>query len=355
MVSIRYILILVCLQASYCMAYKPKADSITFQLNAPRPDDVVEKYRINYLTPGSSGYDKVWDFGNLEIMDRYNIKYVGNECPRMLECHENSIMRKHSLASGSLHTIGYETPLIAMEYDAPLLMQIYPFSYGESSCQAFHGKGIYCGKNRIKTDGEVYIEADAEGIIVLSETDTLKNVLRMHTTKTASLDMNILNDTAVYDIQNVKHEIEEHYLWYCKGYRYPMFESVVTTYYNNMEHVSCSKQSFCCLPDAQRLLKDSLNEDIAHADTLSVENQNIIKYIVSVNNGKIVIYYDLASPASISTVVCDKMGLVSHRYSVNQDRGDGYTISLDCVGMRKGVYILYLKVNDKTYSEKLNI
>lgn len=333
---------------------------IDYNQNTLRFDDVLDKQEVNYFPAGSSGENVIWDFRDIDFVDDYHVEYFCDSDSIVLTALEPEIMKKYVTNTDTLIYIGYETALQYMDYEKPIILMTYPFAYGSSISNPFRGEGVYCGTHILQNRGSFSVDADAYGSIYLPEGDTIKNVLRIHTIKGGSVNMNILNDTTVFDPDNLKQEIEERYQWYARGYRYPLFETVSTTNYNNMNPVSNLQKAYCYLPGDQRLLRDSLNEDIAYNDSIQearriAAEKDIINYDVEVNGSHVTIKYDLTEHASVNSLVCNQMGFVFQRHSVSNDAGSGYQINLDCSGLRQGVYILYLNVNGKIYNEKVNI
>ena len=59
--------------------------------------------------------------------------------------------------------------------------------------------------------------------------------------------------------------------------------------------------------------------------------------------------------ATIATIVANHMGLLSVYRQWTQEAGQGYSMQIDCSGLRPGIYILYINVNGKVYSEKVTL
>ena len=80
---------------------------------------------------------------------------------------------------------------------------------------------------------------------------------------------------------------------------------------------------------------------------------DIIHYNVDTRGGVVTITYDLDVDASIGTIVATHMGMVYSHREWTQKAGQGYSVQIDCNGLRSGMYILYINVNGKAYSEKV--
>ena len=49
------------------------------------------------------------------------------------------------------------------------------------------------------------------------------------------------------------------------------------------------------------------------------------------------------------------MGIVYYQRRYEQPAGQGYQVQIDCTGLRRGQYILYINVNGKIYSKTITI
>ena len=58
---------------------------------------------------------------------------------------------------------------------------------------------------------------------------------------------------------------------------------------------------------------------------------------------------------SITTIVANHMGMLCMSRQWTQAAGHGYSMQIDCNGLRPGIYILYINVNGKVYSEKVTL
>lgn len=321
--------------------------------NTIREGDVVEKIYCHYGNINNGGQNVVWDFSDRIGKFPYTICYSTDSLSVLTE-NDGSTLYSYILHGDSLLQIGYETPLEYITYQEPLLGMIYPVQYGDSFSKHFQGKGKYCGTHEEQVSGEVSIIADAYGRLVLSGTDTLNQVLRVYTLKTQSISMN--TDSCSGNPDNMKQEIEERFQWYARGYRYPVYESVSRTSYDNMQPVACHQYAYCCLPDNQQLLDDPDNEKLACQDAYEMAAaHNIFHYEISNCGNVINIIYNLDESAHIRYLVADVMGVVHRQAEEYNDAGSGYSMKIDCSGLARHHYILYISVNGKVYNEKIAI
>lgn len=329
--------------------------TITYEYNGKKAGDKLEKQQVDVIDAGDSGENIVWDFSNSHTIETHQIElFCDSDSLEINEIEPTSIC-KYAFRSDSLLMIGYETPLKKIQYSTPVSQLAYPFEYGSSFFVPYSGTGSYCKTLALSTSGTMDVEADGTGTLILTENDTLRNALRVHSIRTGSIEMHLDGDSIGASNPNMKQEIEESYQWYVRGYRYPLFETRTTSYYDNMDLVSCVQSAYRFLPDMQQLLNDEQNEEILRADSLAehLNSSDIIDYNVFVNGGNVKIAYSLSEPANITALLCNHRGMAYRRVSCSMPAGENYELNLDCTGLVPDVYILYINVNGKVYSEKV--
>lgn len=272
-----------------------------------------------------------------------------------LYCLEPPFMCRYRLEGGSLLLTNYQTTVSNIDFAEPVLEMKYPMKYGDAISSSYSGAGKYANRNAVEASGTVSITADGQGILIYSDGDTLKNVLRVHTVRTASLGMD--RDTVMGSGAERLVEIEEFYRWYARGCRYPVFETRSASYYHNTDFVKSVRTAFMCLPDSQRTLSDSANLAVARADSAAAGNAagDIIEYSVENSGNVVTLRYSLSQKARVQALVCGIMGEVWRKSGRTDEAGEDYTLVLDCNGLRRGDYILYINVNGKAYSSKVSV
>lgn len=330
--------------------------SITHECNGIRLGDRVEKQQMEYTNPGDSGEEKVWDFSEVRTVGTNASEFFCDSDSVVICELEPTRINKYSFRTDSLLLVGYETPLTKVDYSYPINVFAYPFSYGQSFTAPYYGKGKYCKTNAVELEGVTDVEADGTGTLILSESDTLRNAIRVHSIRTGSVAMHLEGDTTAVARSRMKQEIEERYQWYARGYRYPLFETVSTSYYDDMELVSCIQTAYLYSPDKQHLLTDELNESVQRADSLEEHSQtasDIIDYSVTLNGNTVSIDYSLTESATITALLCNHRGMTYRRTTTSNPAGEHYEMTLNCSGLEPDVYILYINVNGKVYNEKI--
>ncbi len=326
--------------------------------NAPRSGDGYVVRQMEYFAPGDEGKNVLWDFSELKSLDRKSRReYFLSQDSVLIGVDEESA-RKYELAGDSLRCLGYDTRLKHMEYSEPMTMMTYPFCYGYSISNTYHGKGDYCKRLILKNGGTLIVEADAEGSVIYQEGDTLRNVLRVHTTRLNSVSLHAQTDTLMEDTSRMKQEIEEHYAWYVRGYRYPMYETSSICFYDNMTPVSCLQKAYRYLPEElanNEDFKDSVNSEILMEDSIAgIASEDIIHYTVKNDGCTLTMNYSLDADASINALISNSRGMLYGRQSTRQPAGTDYQMDFDIVSLPKGEYVLYVNVNGKVYNEKFS-
>ena len=330
--------------------------TINVSTNIPRSGDSYVLTQMEYFAQGDEGNDVVWDFSGLKSLDTRCRREYFLSRDSVLMCVDDECASSYELKGDTLLCLGYDTRLKHMSYTNPMTMITYPFRYGYNIMTPFHGIGDYCKSLIIKSDGTIIVDADAEGSIVWSDGDTLRNVLRVHTTRLTSLSMHALSDTLFQDTSHMKQEIEDSYSWYVRGYRYPMYETSSVCFYDNMTPVSCVQKSFMYQPDEFAFndeFKDSVNCEILMADSVSRKMcEDIIHYTVERSCNTLIVNYSLDSEATINSLVCNSRGILYARKNVKKTQGNDYQMVFDITSLPAGEYVLYINVNGKAYNEK---
>ena len=342
--------------AFLCLGLNLSAQTINNATNAPRCGDALTKQQIEYFSDREEGSEVIWDFSDFRRTGETWTQEFFYDSDSVLTGTDPEMMYRYELDEDSLKLVSCESPLKYVRYDQPQILMTYPFSYDTSISNQFYGTGEYCKRLKIRHRGTLLVEADAKGEIIESEEDTLRNVLRIHSLRISSLSMHALSDTLFADSSYQKQEIEEKYQWYVRGYRYPVYETVSTTYYDDMTQVSCIQNAYHYLSEDRIALEDSVNEEILLEDSIAAAvARDIIHYSVDYFGNTLTLNYDLDEDASINTLICNKMGMLFQRKNEKKAAGTDYQMQFDCSGLRPDDYILYINVNGKVYSEKFKV
>jgi len=270
--------------------------SLHSKYNMFRADDEIIKQQVTYKDPGRSGENVLWDFSRLNTENEaYTLQYaaLGDS---VIVGTEHSTRYYYSLSNDSLLLLGYENSTTLMENDQPELLMKFPVNYKDSTSCYYSGTGEYCNRLSISAMGTVTTKADACGMMILPDGDTLKNVIRVHTIKRIaeksrplhiplrrgqgedentetptvtpdSINYRLANDTILLELETFR--------WYTKGYRYPIFETIKSITNKQGQERTFFDTAFFYPPQKHYYLEDD-EENLAllEEDTESNNPQN---------------------------------------------------------------------------------
>ena len=324
----------------------------------PASTDSLMKCRIRYFSPGKGGRNMVWDFSaKLGSKGSSQVMFMKDSTGVVSVFEPGRILYYHTTPD-TLILVGSESTLERREYALRKTTRRLHLVYGDSIGKPFRCEGMYCGDHPFREVGTTTVKVDADGSIVLAENDTLRNVLRVHTIDSYSICMDI--DSAALDTARLAQVIDERYEWYLPESQYPFIEDVTSTSYYNMDAVGTTKYAYCNLPEdvAARYITSNEGNDADEQEGFTdegLQTPDIIHYSVETRGKTIHIAYDLDEDATITTIVASHTGMLYSSRQWTQAAGQGYSVQIDCGGLRPGTYILYINVNGKVYSEKVTL
>lgn len=328
---------------------------LTMKANMYRDSDDVEMRQMTYMWAGDEGEKIVWDFGSANEMEGCHIRFNAN-ASHQIERIENDNIYTHYLDSLTLLQTKKENRLCKITYHQPKKVLKYPFQYGDTLTSSFSAVGTYCGDHHIQSKGNVYIEADGYGTLILPNKDTIRNVLRTYTLTTTSIAMDM--DTLTIDTASLRQVIEEQYDWYARGYRYPICKNIISTSYTNLNPIASTKTTYFFKREDYTLSNDTENDSIQRADSMDRIRQeysehDIIDYDVEQKGEYIIVNYSLSENATVTCMISDAMGVIYDRKCRKDILGNNFSIGFDCSRLHSGQYILYINVNGKIYNEHI--
>ena len=320
--------------------------------------DSLQKIRIRFFSSGKGGKNRVWDFSKkLKAKESSQVTFM-TDSTGVLSIYEPGKISYYRTSLDSLILFSSESPLEKRDYAINKVIKRFPLVYGDSLSKSFRCEGMYCGDHPFREVGTTSVKVDAVGSIVLAEEDTIRNVRRVHTIDSYSICMDI--DSAALDTAKLTQVIDERYEWYMPESQYPMIEDVTSTTFYNMDVIGTTKYAYCNLP--YNLIDSYVTEDEDPDDEEQEgfsdggqQAPDIIHYQIETQGKVVNIIYDLDESATIQTIIANHMGMLCMSRQWTQNAGLGYLTQLDCSGLRSGVYILYINVNGKVYSEKVTL
>ncbi|MBE6264032.1 MAG: T9SS type A sorting domain-containing protein [Prevotella sp.] len=324
----------------------------------PSSVDSLVKSEIRYFSPGKGGKNRVWDFSRKLCSKESSLVKFNRDSNDVVSVYEHGRIKYYHVGSDTLCIFASESPLSKRNYVVPKMLVRFPLEYRDSIGKNFMCEGMYCRSHPFREIGTTMMQVDAEGSIVLSENDTIKNVRRVHSIDSYSICMD--NNISSLDTARSTQVIEERYEWYLPESLYPIFEDVISSTYYDMDAIATTRYAYCNLPDNLAgicVMSDNDDDDSnGEHDVFSDEDTqvlDIIHYHIETIAKAIQITYDLDAEATVTTIVANHMGMQCLSMQMVQSAGQGYTARIDCGGLSSGVYILYINVNGKVYSEKV--
>lgn len=348
---------------------------ITKALNLPRPEDDLTKYPISMSNPGKPGKDVLWDLSQKKVA-RKKILQRYTQYPDSVSClvsTEQGTRYYDCMHGDSLLLGGYENNQSKIIFDRPEAVLLFPMQYGDSTAGYFHGRGTYCDRLRMRSFGTYTLKADAKGRLVLPDGDTLRNVIRLHTVKLISCLYYPMDSTArfrksfssdsirLYQLRDTSMIRSDEYRWYAHGYRYPILEYRSACANGHTGQATAlafysppTDQEALSLDDDNRKARDDDKEKERNGSD-NGQNGSDFHYQMTQNSaeGYVNIHYEADRQTDVTAILADTRGIVYKTLSQHgQTSGD---ISLSYNGMMTGQYIIYIKINGKTYVEKFNV
>jgi hypothetical protein len=323
---------------------------LTTDKNAYRAADNIIKQQVEFKDPGSSGKNLLWDFSMVQpINEEYSLNYFIPDSTNMTRLcgQEHNTRYYYHQVHDTLQTVGFENYTTSMEYSVPELRMHFPFVYGDTLFSNFIGKGEYCHRNQLAIKGYTRVIADAEGDLKLPEFETVKKALRVrtlrHYTETGKDSVEMTLDT---------------YSWYAAGIRYPVFESIKTTYSKkgdkkddkgeSMNDTTVFSTSFFYPPKKQT--------SQVQTDPIPVETSDELLGVAAVFTeahympnpvlDNLKIDYKLTRKAKVWFTIHNNIGIQLIATSPLNGEEGYYNTSVNMSSLNTGVYSLYIHVDD---------
>jgi len=210
--------------------------------NMFRAGDEIIKQQVEYKDPGRLGENVLWDFSKLaSVNDEYALFYSTYN-DTVITGMEHLTKYHYTLQNDSLLLWGFENQTTRLINQRPELLLRFPVNFSGKSQSYYYAHGKHGNRLELEAMGVIETEADAYGMMVLPNKDTLKQVLRTHTVKYIAETSQPISESYYEKVNNpvfvpddtIASRLEtdsvifvvETFRWYEKGYRYPVFETV---------------------------------------------------------------------------------------------------------------------------------
>jgi hypothetical protein len=329
---------------------------LTAKSNLIRPGDRLDMMKLKTWDVGESGRDITWQLNDVQAPSgAYSISY-SIDTLQFYHKEEPGRIYYYKYADSKLLLMENEDRLYKIKFSKPILSMSFPFKYGETLTSTFLGCGTYCCNHFVNVSGQVYQSADATGSMVINETDTIGDILRVYTLTSASIAMDM--DTNAIDTTHLRQQIEERYDWYAKGYRYPIITSITRTCFTNLHMVATSSSSYCILPQDFKIkdvLKDSLRDSFIKDRQKHNPETPCIKYNVTKEANSINVSLNSPRDQNVSALLSSSMGVVFERHSCKVSKSESCIIRFNTESLLPGQYVIYINAAGKIYTYKFNM
>lgn len=362
---------------------------INRKYNAMRAGDEIVKQQIEYKDPGRSGENVIWNFSKLKAVNpEYTLTYstprlyndsiyiIGKDTILKNEVGEGDLIvgKEHytryfyRIKNDTLLCLGHQNPLNRIWHIDPYVVNVYPFDYGQKVSKDYRTEGLYSSKERIKTTGNISVESDAYGMMVLPSGDTLAHVLRIKTLQA----IHEADSVHLKEEENPMNMEVETYRWYAKGYRYPVFETVRSFEVSDTIRTEVFTTAFFYPPQEHYYLADD-PENLAILDSLwNEKNRPDIDDPTNPNNNMhqaqnfnynfypnpvetdLHIEYLLKEASDVTITMYDMTGRLLQSVPTKQQQEGLYNETIDCSTLPKGTYIFKIDVNQESINKKIS-
>lgn len=368
------------------------SQNISWQ-NTYRPNDRLIGKQIAFPEFSTTGPALVWDVSQCDDIsdENYVVEYLncGHDLDVLTAAIEQGTRFVYRLQGDSLLTMGYENRTSVVNYDIPEVWLKFPMSYGDSIRGYFHGTGRYCDKLGLRHYGRYNTKVDGIGCMILPEGDTLRNVVRLHTERTMSVEMTaieLLDSLYAYTPDSINYYlISDTALirmdicrWYANGYRYPILETRQRLDRSG-EHI-LSSQAYYYPPSEQATLSnDPANELIrsftrgngtyqqgendsnsqrqatSHLSRGNAWNHNTIKPRIghSADGLEVLLNYHVSQESTVSYRLYTLEGVLLKELQPQTLDAGFYTDHIPLDGYAFGVYILDFQIDNDRITEKV--
>ena len=349
---------------------------IDWSTNRPRSGDKVIKKQINYIEPGESGENVTWDLSRLEDTDT---KFIQNyTTPKLIADSiyimgtdtflkedvlpeelvigiENYTVYYYRVRNEGITLLGFENPVTEIHYQNPLLQINYPFNLNDCDSMTFETTGLYSKELPLKSLGDIRIESDAKGQIILPSGDTLYNVLRMKTIQN-------IRDTSSMNMTQTS------YNWFAEGYRYPVLETLHTENNTSDGTQEVFRTSFFYPPEQHQYLEDDINNQQVlnrSSEKGTVPPSSIAPgfadYSIKGDGWGCNVYptpietnlnleYKTEKEAKVKISLYDMGGKLLYLSPTRHQQSGYYTDLIDCRSLTTGNYVLRIMVGEEEMS-----
>ena len=347
--------------------------AITRALNATRDGDSLVMSSLTDIPLLPVGHDVVWDLSQASPESSHTLFFTGEDSRAVAT--EGGTSWRTVIHGDTLLLTGFENRQCLMEYDKPLPLLRYPFSYGDSITGEFHGIGKWCDRRFMRVWGEGTTRAEGEGTLILPGGDTLRHVLMTRSLRRAyhitydsihtwdALLQAAARDSrgGLTDTAGIAPVVTENHSWYAPGLRYPVLRAV-----RSSDPLGTTTLTVLYPPESQLELDYDMENALVRQSQEpwgtpgGAGDDGHGHLLVSHSLGtdpsaqEVTLHLTLSSPACVSLLIADASGIAWR--TVSQAFGSGgHSLSISYAGLPHGQYAVRVICGAETFSWKLTI
>ncbi|MCM1292415.1 MAG: hypothetical protein NC111_01805 [Bacteroides sp.] len=338
--------------------------------NGLRHGDSPEFARIDFADTVTAKHNAIWDLSQCTISDaiKVHLEYA-SDSTNIVRCAVGRTIYYYRIAGDSILIDGFENNQSSMLYYVGETSLLFPLTKGHAIDGVFHGEGLYCDRWSHTMSGTYHTEADASGMLILPEGDTIPDVVRIRTRR--MIDSRYFSSATASSMIDSLRFYQDDRRWYAPGYRYPllisstMTASDATTPRHHVAYYSSASM-------ASALENDPLNVDrrqqLATSHHSSLFDNTVygscpksstptVNYTFShdSNADTVSITFTTAEPLDVEIGLSDAMGIV---YFTDRRTAQPYqpqTLTFDYARLPYSAnYVIFINAAAEHYSENFH-
>lgn len=351
--------------------------------NFPRSGDVLHylEFEAGDVAVEHDGEELVWDFSKTEMTDNgKSVSFVADsKHPFVMAAVDGNTRIYYAENARDIVCPGFENNRTKVEYDVPIVVLPRSATMGSGIEGAFHGIGMYSETAMMRVCGTFSSTVDGRGTLILPDGKKLENVFRVYSRKrergivcpgiqTRGELMAYVDSIRPFNADSITACLKdkpdgvvhtETLRWYAPGYRYPIIE---ITSYSTGSGKPYARKARCFTPGEQGKLYDPENESIrltangldkvAKSSEENASGTDTVRpYSIAKDGNEIAVSPDGQNRVVLRVLLADSSGIVFKTVSSN----GGAPAVINCSGLHRGEYILYIETDGVAYSEKVEI
>lgn len=357
---------------AFCMLAANALGARVFTLdrehNGLRPGDSMKLRQIEYADTVSAGEWRLWDLSGLPSRRvlRLSINTMSAD-EDTLSCVVDRTRYIYSVSGDTVRYEGFENNLSDIMADRAENVLIFPIQLNNIFSCDFSGSGRYADHLRQQMQTQCRSCADACGMLITPEGDTIQNVLRLRTVRHIR-DRYI--PVTVADGDNRADSVllrEISSRLYAEGYRYPLL--ICSSIYSGDDGKLISSKAYSLSTTEMASLDDPINEEARRElSDLAKNGQNPdgrdngndsetskIDYTLrqDKSTGTMTVDFTVTENMAISFVLADINGIVYSSETHNAVPGESYSVTFDYgILPYSAAYGINITVGQEVHSEK---